>query len=113
LSLDLEVRDVLFHPYRPLVFSSGDGKQRLKNASPAVRMLIIRPHLIDGYIKAYTYSETSLHMQLEHDLKVGTSVDQSGDEIMADAPIKAEGRRSTRKSRTPGEGDEAEVDVEG
>lgn len=26
LLLDVEVRDVLFHPYRPLVFSSGDGK---------------------------------------------------------------------------------------
>lgn len=26
LCIDLEVRDVIFHPYRPLVFSSGDGK---------------------------------------------------------------------------------------
>lgn len=52
-------------------------------------------------------------MQLEQDLKVGNSVDQSGDEMMADAPIKVESRRSTRKSRTPGEGDDAEVDVEG
>ena len=69
--------------------------------------------LTDGYIKAYTYSETSLHMQLEQDLKVGNSVDQSGDEMMADAPVKVESRRSTRKSRTPGEGDDAEVDVEG
>ncbi|CAO3679170.1 unnamed protein product [Umbelopsis vinacea] len=88
---DLEVRDVLFHPYRPLIFSSGD----------------------DGYVKAYTYSETSLHSQLENDLKVGTSVDQSGDEIMTDAPVKTEGKRVTRKSRTPGEGDEVDVDVEG
>ncbi|CDS14390.1 hypothetical protein LRAMOSA06559 [Lichtheimia ramosa] len=32
---DLEVRDVIFHPYRPLVFSSGD----------------------DGYVKVYTFEE--------------------------------------------------------
>lgn len=72
-----------------------------------------RSFLIDGYVKAYTYSETSLHSQLEHDLKVGACVDQSGDEIMTDAPVKAEGGRPTRKSRTPGEGDELDVDVEG
>jgi hypothetical protein len=26
--IDLEVRDVMFHPYRPLIFSSGDGKPK-------------------------------------------------------------------------------------
>lgn len=24
--IDMEVRDVIFHPYRPLIFSCGDGK---------------------------------------------------------------------------------------
>jgi hypothetical protein len=32
---------------------------------------------------------------------------------MTDAPVKTEGKRVTRKSRTPGDGDEVDVDVEG
>ncbi|KAI9488386.1 WD40-repeat-containing domain protein [Zychaea mexicana] len=46
---DLEVRDVIFHPYRPLIFSSGD----------------------DGFVKVYTYK--SLEEEEEADLDVGMS----------------------------------------
>ncbi|KAJ2960794.1 hypothetical protein NQZ79_g3839 [Umbelopsis isabellina] len=103
---DLEVRDVMFHPYRPLIFSSGD----------------------DGYVKVYTYSETTLCSQLEKDLKVGNSINHSGDEVMDDVtdiktesmievvtPVKREtpSGRVTRKSRTSGDGDDVDVDVEG
>ncbi|KAI7853079.1 WD40-repeat-containing domain protein [Circinella umbellata] len=44
---DLEVRDVIFHPYRPLIFSSGD----------------------DGFVKVYTYKNEDT----EVDLDVGMS----------------------------------------
>ncbi|KAI9470667.1 MAG: WD40-repeat-containing domain protein [Benjaminiella poitrasii] len=46
--LDMEVRDVIFHPYKPLIFSSGD----------------------DGCIKVYTYKE-DIDKQVESDLGVG------------------------------------------
>lgn len=47
---DVEVRDVLFHPYRPLVFSSGD----------------------DGYVKVYSYKSMNKEEQAE-ELDVGNS----------------------------------------
>ncbi|CDH56037.1 wd g-beta repeat-containing protein [Lichtheimia corymbifera JMRC:FSU:9682] len=47
---DVEVRDVLFHPYRPLVFSSGD----------------------DGYVKIYSYKSMNKEEQAE-ELDVGNS----------------------------------------
>lgn len=28
--LDMEVRDVIFHPYRPLLFSCGDGNLHIR-----------------------------------------------------------------------------------
>ncbi|KAI9250449.1 WD40-repeat-containing domain protein [Phascolomyces articulosus] len=46
---DLEVRDVIFHPYRPLIFSSGD----------------------DGFVKVYSYKATTVDE--EADLDVGMS----------------------------------------
>ncbi|KAG0166791.1 hypothetical protein DFQ28_007313 [Apophysomyces sp. BC1034] len=47
---DIEVRDVIFHPYRPLIFSSGD----------------------DGCVKVYTY-KTHGEDQIEQDLDVGNA----------------------------------------
>ncbi|CEG79663.1 hypothetical protein RMATCC62417_14103 [Rhizopus microsporus] len=47
---DMEVRDVIFHPYRPLLFSCGD----------------------DGCVKVYTYSENDTgKVDVEQDLDVG------------------------------------------
>ncbi|ORE10696.1 WD40 repeat-like protein [Rhizopus microsporus var. microsporus] len=47
---DMEVRDVIFHPYRPLLFSCGD----------------------DGCVKVYTYSENDAgKVDVEQDLDVG------------------------------------------
>ncbi|KAI8384971.1 WD40-repeat-containing domain protein [Radiomyces spectabilis] len=45
---DIEVRDVVFHPYRPLIFSCGD----------------------DGFVKVYTYKNTE-DDHIEKDLDVG------------------------------------------
>lgn len=79
-------------------------------------------------MKVYTYSETTLCSQLEKDLKVGNSINHSGDEVMAEVmdiktesmievvkPVKKEPLtgRVTRKSRTSGDGDDIDVDVEG
>jgi hypothetical protein len=76
----------------------------------------------------YTYSETTLCSQLEKDLKVGNSLNHGGDEVMAEVtgiktesmievvtPVKKENAtgRLTRKSRTSGDGDDIDVDVEG
>ncbi|CAO3636618.1 unnamed protein product [Mucor hiemalis] len=51
---DIEIRDVIFHPYRPLLFSCSD----------------------DGYVKVYTYKEettatTTTPDQVQQDLDVG------------------------------------------
>ncbi|KAL1931992.1 hypothetical protein VTP01DRAFT_9048 [Rhizomucor pusillus] len=46
---DIEVRDVIFHPYRPLIFSSGD----------------------DGFVKVYTSKTSATEEQVEQDLDVG------------------------------------------
>ncbi|KAI7905051.1 WD40-repeat-containing domain protein [Cokeromyces recurvatus] len=55
--LDMEVRDVIFHPYRPLIFSSGD----------------------DGCVKVYTY-KSDIDKQLESDLGIGMAEVKIDDE---------------------------------
>ncbi|OAD73721.1 hypothetical protein PHYBLDRAFT_158774 [Phycomyces blakesleeanus NRRL 1555(-)] len=49
---DIEVRDVIFHPYRPLVFSSGD----------------------DGCVKVYTYKTHTDHEGQDMDVALDISI---------------------------------------
>lgn len=50
----MEVRDVIFHPYRPLIFSSGDGKYNssCKREREKRKLMMM---IIDGFVKVYTY----------------------------------------------------------
>lgn len=70
LLLDVEVRDVLFHPYRPLVFSSGDGKHVM--VVDELELPYSQILSLDGYVKIYSYKSMNKEEQAE-ELDVGNS----------------------------------------
>ena len=68
---NMEVRDVIFHPYRPLIFSCGDGKKCYMYILLLTTNFVCVTFWLDGCVKVYTYKSNVEQHQVESDLGVG------------------------------------------